>query len=85
MTRGSQGPVAPDPREQEDALSHRVLVLEERASYQTRLLEELSDVLHRQQQTMDALTRTVERLGNQLGEVCGSPGSQAPNERPPHY
>ncbi len=82
----AQGPQIPtDSSESLASLAHRLLLLEERASYQERLLEELSDVLHRQQQSLDALTRTVEHLGSQLTELCASPGSLSPNERPPHY
>lgn len=63
----------------------RLLSLEERYCHQERLIEELSGVLHGQQQAIDRLSREVSRLRAQLAEVCDQIAGTPPAEKPPHY
>lgn len=61
--------------------------LEERIAHLTRTVEDLSDVVARQQTEIDALTRLVQRLmlreAERQSEAGG--GIVLGDERPPHY
>lgn len=61
--------------------------LEEQIAHLTRTVEELSDVMARQQIEMDRLTRRVEMLMQREAEreQSGSGGTVFGDERPPHY
>ena len=62
----------------------RFIELELRYMQQAELLQQLSDVLYAQQQTMDALKAEVDSLKRKLE---GEPGlvDARQQERPPHY
>ncbi|WP_224369193.1 SlyX family protein [Hyalangium versicolor] len=62
----------------------RLIELELRYMQQSELLQQLSDVLYAQQQTLDALRAEVELLKRKLE---GDPGlvDAKQQERPPHY
>jgi uncharacterized coiled-coil protein SlyX len=49
-----------------------------------RYLDELSDVVAAQQQTIDVLSTTIARLRPQIANL-GQEQDATPNERPPHY
>jgi uncharacterized coiled-coil protein SlyX len=74
---GVQGPAAPG-TERLDALEFKVAHLE-------RAVQELSDVLYRQQQQLDAALALSQRLGRQLDEIESRTGDSTPVEIPPHY
>jgi uncharacterized coiled-coil protein SlyX len=68
----------------EPDLATRVQELETRYMLLERYLDELSDVVAAQQQTIDGLRVTMARLQPQImnpGEEQGA----IPDERPPHY
>jgi len=68
-----------------DAIDHRLTELEIKASFSEDLLEQLNQVIIRQQQQIDALLREVTQLRQQMPEA-GPPGfSRAGDDLPPHY
>jgi len=74
---GVQGPAATG-AERLDALEFKIAHLE-------RAVQELSDVLYRQQQQLDAALAMSQRLGRQLEEIESRTGDSTPVEIPPHY
>lgn len=61
--------------------------LEERIAHLTRAIDDLSDVIARQQGEIDVLTRRVQMLITREGEREATQGSGVVlgDERPPHY
>ncbi len=61
--------------------------LEEQIAHLTRVVDDLSDVVARQQGEIDRLTRRVEMLGARESERenAASGGVILGDERPPHY
>ena len=69
-----------------DATDHRLTELEIKASFNEDLLEQLNQIVIRQQQQIDALTRELIQLRRQLPEAgSASAFSRAIDELPPHY
>jgi SlyX protein len=63
----------------------RLTELEIKASFNEDLVEQLNQVVFRQQQQIDALLREVSQLRQQLPEP-GAGGARNPrDELPPHY
>jgi uncharacterized coiled-coil protein SlyX len=61
----------------------RIEALETKVAYLEATLQELSDVLYRQQQALD---RVIERNRQLLEEIDAAPGGAAGDfEKPPHY
>lgn len=62
-------------------------VLEERIAHLVRTVDELSDVVAKQQTEIDTLTRRVHMLMQREGEreQTGSGGVVLGDETPPHY
>jgi len=58
--------------------------LELRYTEQQSLLQELSDVLYRQQREIDGLTGEVARLKAKIAQF-GDAANVGPAEKPPHY
>jgi SlyX protein len=65
-------------------LSARIDVLEARAMFQDETIETLNKTITEQWLKIDALTRQVAALGEQLQEAETN-ASGASNETPPHY
>jgi SlyX protein len=63
----------------------RIETLEFKIAHLERAVQELSDVLYRQQQQVDAALAMNQRLRQQLEEIEGRAGEATPNEIPPHY
>ena len=61
--------------------------IEERLAHLERLADELSDIVARQSDEIDALTRKVAMLAQReaMREVEGTGGIILGDERPPHY
>ncbi len=61
--------------------------LEEQIAHLTRTVDELNEVVTRQQSDIDRLIRRVQRLMEREGqrEQTGSGGVILGDERPPHY
>jgi SlyX protein len=64
-----------------------MLDIEEKLAHLTRTVDELSEVVARQQGEIDTLTRRVHMLMQREGEreAQDSGGVVMGNERPPHY
>lgn len=60
-------------------MEERVVDLEIKFAHQERLLEELHEVLYRQQTTIDALEKKIELLIQKLEPI------KPENKKPPHY
>ena len=64
----------------------RLETLETRCTYLEASVQELSDVLYRQQQAIDRLLAGQQELVRRLGELAPAAASPADVvERPPHY
>ncbi|MDG1470440.1 SlyX family protein [Pseudosulfitobacter sp. SM2401] len=61
--------------------------LEEDIAHLTRTVEDLSDIVARQAEEIDNLTRRVHMLMQREGEreASGAGGAVIGDERPPHY
>jgi SlyX protein len=61
--------------------------IEEQLAHMTRSVDDLSDIVARQQNDIDRLMRRVEVLMRREGEreAAGSGGIVLGDERPPHY
>ena len=66
-------------------IDQRLTDLEIKASFSEDLLDELNQVIVRQQQQIDALARQMADLRLQLPETGASAFSRASDELPPHY
>ena len=66
---------------------HRLTELEIKASFNEDLLDQLNQVVIRQQQQIDALVREVERLRQQIPDLGSGGGgfNRAGDDLPPHY
>ena len=65
-------------------LSARVAALEMTKMEQDRVIEDLNEALTRQWKEIEALTRQVERLAEQVAEASAAPGGEV-EPPPPHY
>ncbi len=66
----------------------QIIDLQARLAYQDDALLKLSDVLARQQQQIDQLTRAVSKLGEQWHSLRLESGAEQAldaDEKPPHY
>ena len=68
-----------------DATDHRLTELEIKASFNEDLLEQLNQVVIRQQQQLDMLVRQIEGLRQQIPEAGSGVFSRAGDDLPPHY
>lgn len=65
-------------------MESRVIDLEIRLTHQEATLEELNEVLIRQQRVIDTLERQVVSLRDQL-RAANAPGTPSEETPPPHY
>lgn len=66
-------------------LEARVIDLETRLAYHERTTEELSEVIARQDRSIDLLTAQLRRLIGRLQSLEGAGAGVPENQRPPHY
>ena len=66
-------------------MSDRVDTLEFKVAHLERALQELSDVLYRQQRELDALRSRNQQLVDQLQQLEDRAGDPNAVEIPPHY
>ena len=69
-----------------DHLERRIIDLEIRLTHQQIMLEEVSDVIARQAETIDNLTHKLRRLQERVAEMAaGWQASHQDDKPPPHY
>ncbi len=68
-----------------DTTDQRLTDLEIKASFAEDLLDQLNQVIVRQQQEIDLLMREVRDLRQQMPEGAGPAPGRASEELPPHY
>ena len=68
-----------------DPIDHRLTDLEIKASFNEDLLDQLNQVVVRQQQQIDALVREVTQLRQQISDASSAAFRRAGAELPPHY
>jgi SlyX protein len=66
-------------------MSDRVEILEFKVAHLERSLQELSDVLYRQQRELDSLANRNQQLVEQLQQLEDRGGDPTRVEIPPHY
>lgn len=70
----------------DDNIESRVAELEIRISFQDQTIQELNDVVIRQQREFEKMARDLAQLKGQMGTLTPPmAGSQAPEPPPPHY
>jgi uncharacterized coiled-coil protein SlyX len=74
-----ESPAQPSP----DAV--RLEAVEFKIAHLERAVQELSDVLYRQQQQLDATLAMNQRLRQQLEDIESRSGDPSASEIPPHY
>ncbi len=72
-------------QESAGAVGERIDTVEFKLSHLERAVQELSDVIYRQQQQIDAALAMNQRLRDQLQDLEGRTPDAAPIEIPPHY
>ena len=72
----------PDARDTDAA---RIEAVEFKLAHVERAVQELSDVLYRQQQQLDAVLALHQRLRQQVEEIDDRSADASPVEIPPHY
>ena len=68
-----------------EKIEQRLTDLEIKASFTEDLLDQLNQVIVRQQQQLDALVREVNHLRLQSAQAANGGLSHARDELPPHY
>ena len=64
----------------------RLVEIETRLAFQEDTLQQLNDVIFRQQNQIDRLAAGIEALRGQLGEIAAKlPDEEGEDEKPPHY
>jgi SlyX protein len=71
--------------ESPDDIAQRLTELEIKASFTEDLLDQLNQVIVRQQDQIDALIRELARLRDQVPPGDGTGFRSLRDERPPHY
>lgn len=66
-------------------MDDRLTELETRIAFQDGTLQELNDVVTRQQDEIDRLTRALEVLKEEMRQLAAGPVTLASDEPPPHY
>lgn len=84
MTVAKDGPASPS-RKGRSVMEERIVELELRFTEQQRLLQELSDVVYAQAQSLERLEHELAAMGQKVAAM--EPGLVDANvvERPPHF
>ncbi|HAG93463.1 MAG: hypothetical protein CMK83_26860 [Pseudomonadales bacterium] len=66
-------------------MQEKIIDIETRMAFQDDTIQELSDIIYRQQQQIDKLEKTVQLLLGKVQDLMQSqPGAEV-DEKPPHY
>lgn len=64
----------------------RLLAMEERLTFQQRVIDELNEVVLNHDRRLEQLSRELARYAASLERLAAaSPGDDLPHEKPPHY
>lgn len=63
----------------------KIIDLETRMAYQDDTIQQLSDVIYRQQKQIDKLEKMVELIVGKVQDISSSLPSASQDEKPPHY
>lgn len=63
----------------------RLIDLETKIAYQDKIIEDLSDVLYKQQQQITGLEKALELLKRQIDSFQNGDNEIRGHEKPPHY
>ena len=66
-------------------MEERITDLEIRFMHQSRLLEELNELVYEQQQSLERLEKEVKQLREQMRDIMPSTVTSLADEPPPHY
>lgn len=66
-------------------MDDKLVDIESRIAWQEAAIQELSDVISRQQRQLDRLTALCVDLQARLAESSGAGGTPSAHEPPPHY
>jgi SlyX protein len=76
----------PQPHSLDHDIAQRLIDLEIKSSFTEDLVDQLNQIIIRQQQQLDALAREVGQLRQQSGADSGMPAFRSlRDELPPHY
>lgn len=64
---------------------NRITELETRIAYQEHTIQELNDIVYRQQQQIDKVEVMCKHLMDRIQSLSEAASSLPANERPPHY
>ncbi len=66
-------------------IEQRLIELETKIAYQDKIIEDLSEVIYKQQQQVSALEKSIVHLKNQLDSLQTGDNEIRGHEKPPHY
>jgi len=66
-------------------ISSRITELETKTAYQEHTIQELNDVIYRQQLQIDKVEIMCKHLMDRIQTLAETGGGEPSNERPPHY
>ncbi|MGB3624156.1 SlyX family protein [Ketobacter sp. MCCC 1A13808] len=63
----------------------KIIDIQTRLAFQDDTIQELNDVIYRQQQQIDKLEKTVHLLLGKVQDLMSSSSEEIIDEKPPHY
>ncbi len=66
-------------------MEEKIVDLETRLAFQDDTIQQLSDVIYRQQQQIDQLEKTVHQLVDKVQDLMHALPGKIVDEKPPHY
>lgn len=69
----------------DEKLKQHLVGLEEKLTFQQRLIDEMSEVALSQQKQIDELEREIRLHRKSIQELMESQQSDLPHDKPPHY
>ena len=68
-----------------DPMETKLVDIETRMAFQDDTIQQLSDVIYRQQQQIDKLERTAQMLVDKIQDLMQDLPGKVVDEKPPHY
>ncbi|MEE2729968.1 SlyX family protein [Ketobacter sp.] len=66
-------------------MEDKIVDIETRLAFQDDTIQQLSDIIYRQQQQIDQLDKTVKMLVERMQDVMHALPGKIVDEKPPHY